>query len=143
MLFRSPAAVGAQFADPGRAVVAVCGDGAFQMQMMELATICQENLSVKVILMKNGSLGMIRELQKNLYHGNYMAVGLEGGPDYIKIAGAYGIKAASIREQSQAEEAIQEMLRHPEMCIRDRDDVIQSPTGLGAVLAGDNEAFIP
>ena len=56
---------------------------------------------------------MIRELQKNLYHGNYMAVGLEGGPDYIKIAGAYGIKAASIREQSQAEEAIQEMLRHP------------------------------
>lgn len=113
MGYSLPAAVGAQFADPGRAVVAVCGDGAFQMLMMELATICQENLSVKVILMKNGSLGMIRELQKNLYHGNYMAVGLEGGPDYIKIAGAYGIKAASIREQSQAEEAIQEMLRHP------------------------------
>ncbi|MBC8570515.1 biosynthetic-type acetolactate synthase large subunit [Zongyangia hominis] len=112
MGYAIPAAVGAKFADPGRMVVAVCGDGAFQMQMMELATVCQENLNLKIILMKNGQLGMIRELQKKQYKGNYMAVGLDGGPDYGKIAGAYGIRAAGIREQSQAGEAIEEMLSH-------------------------------
>ena len=89
MGYSVPAAVGAKFARPDREVVVVCGDGSFQMGMNELGTIAQNHLNVKIIIMRNDRLGMVRELQKNLYHQRYTATFLdEEAPDFMKIAEA-------------------------------------------------------
>lgn len=110
MGYSVPAAVGAKMAGGERMVLAVCGDGSFQMQMMELATICQEQLNIKIIVMKNDRLGMVRELQKNNYAGNYIAVFLDGSPDFVKLASAYGIPSASISRPDEIDSAIETLL---------------------------------
>lgn len=110
MGYSIPCAVGAKCAAPHRQVCAVCGDGSFQMSMMELATICQERLDVKIIVMRNTRLGMVRELQDNHYKGNHSAVYLDGSPDFVKLAAAYGIPARSVSSNEEAEGAINEML---------------------------------
>ncbi len=110
MGYSVPAAMGAKLADPGRQVIAVCGDGSFQMQMMELATIRQHDIPVKIIVMKNQRLGMVRELQTKGYHDRQIAVDLENIPDIPKLAAAYGIPAKSITSLKDAGSAIDEML---------------------------------
>ena len=110
MGYSIPCAVGAKAAAPGRQVCAVCGDGSFQMSMMELGTICQEGLAVKIVVMRNTRLGMVRELQDNQYKGNHSAVYLDGSPDFVKIAAAYGIPARSVSSNEEAEKAADEML---------------------------------
>ena len=105
-----PCAVGAKTAAPRRQVCAVCGDGSFQMSMMELGTICQEGLGVKIVIMRNTRLGMVRELQDNLYHGVHSAVYLDGSPDFTRIAAAYGIPSRCLHSSAEAEEAIAAML---------------------------------
>ncbi len=110
MGYSVPCALGVKCADPARRVVAVCGDGSFQMSMMELATICQEQKGVKIIVMRNGRLGMVRELQKNLYREAYSGVFLDGSPDFVKVAEAYGIRSRSVRTNADAMEAVEEML---------------------------------
>ena len=110
MGYSIPCAVGAKSADPSKQVCAVCGDGSFQMSMMELGTICQERLGVKIIIMQNTRLGMGRELQDNLYHGVHSAVYLDGSPDFVKIAAAYGIRARMVSSNTEAQEAVEEML---------------------------------
>lgn len=110
MGYSVPAAMGAKLADPGRQVIAVCGDGSFQMQMMELATIRQHDIPVKIIVMKNQRLGMVRELQTKGYHDRQIAVDLENVPDIPKLAAAYGIPAKSITSLKDAGSAIDEML---------------------------------
>ncbi len=110
MGYSVPCAVGAKCADPDCQVVAVCGDGSFQMSFMELATICQEHKGVKIIVMRNGRLGMVRELQKNLYDSAYSGVFLDGSPDFVKIASAYGISAKSVSSNEEAMAAVDEML---------------------------------
>ena len=102
--------MGAKLADPEKEVVAVCGDGSFQMQFMELATLCQHDIPIKVIVMKNGRLGMVRELQTKGYQDNQTAVFLDGSPDFPTLASAYGIPARSISFLSEADAAIDEML---------------------------------
>ena len=92
MGYAIPAALGAKAAAPERQVIAACGDGAFQMSMMELATMVQHNLPVKLIVFANSRLGMVRELQEREY-GRTQAVNLDGSPDFVKLAGAYGIPA--------------------------------------------------
>ena len=87
MGYSIPCAVGAKSAAPGRQVCAVCGDGSFQMSMMELGTICQEALGVKIVVMRNTRLGMVRELQDNLYDGVHSGVYLDGSPDFVRLAG--------------------------------------------------------
>ena len=104
-----PCAVGANSAAPGRQVCAVCGDGSFQMSMMELGTICQEGLGVKIIIMRNTRLGMVRELQDNLYKGVHSAVYLDGSPDFAKIAEAYGIRSRTVSSNEEAAGALEEM----------------------------------
>ncbi len=91
MGYSIPAAIGARLADPGRQVVAVIGDGAFQMSMMELATMQQYGVAVKVIVLKNGFLGMVREHQHYAYNDNYSMVELKGDPDLSMIAAAYNM----------------------------------------------------
>ena len=80
MGYALPAAIGARLAAPGRQVVAVCGDGAFQMEMMELATANQHGVTVKLVVMNNQMLGMVREIQHDGYGGRETAVALGGGP---------------------------------------------------------------
>jgi acetolactate synthase-1/2/3 large subunit len=111
MGYSIPCAVGAKMADPKRQVCAVCGDGSFQMSLMELATICQEHLGVKIVVMRNTRLGMVRELQDNHYKGVHSAVYLDGSPDFVKIAGAYGIASRRVSSNEEAAEAMEEMLR--------------------------------
>ncbi len=106
------AALGAKVADDSRQVIAVCGDGSFQMQMMELATMCQHNIGVKIIIMRNNRLGMVRELQKNMYDGKYEAVFLDGSPDFVALAGAYGIPALRISENSEIASAVKQAFDH-------------------------------
>ncbi len=110
MGYSVPCALGAKCADPARRVVAVCGDGSFQMSMMELATICQEQKGVKIIVMRNGRLGMVRELQKNHYDEAYSGVFLDGSPDFVKIAAAYGIRSRSVSSNEEAMKAVEEIL---------------------------------
>lgn len=110
MGYSVPAGVGAKMAAPEQPLFVICGDGSFQMQMMELATICQQNLDVKIIVMKNNRLGMVNELQKNSYAGNYTAVFLDGSPDYVRLAGAYGIPSMSIDRPEQVDGAVETLL---------------------------------
>jgi len=112
MGYSIPAAIGAKLADPARTVVAVCGDGAFQMAMMELATICQHDVDVKIVVMKNNKLGLVKEIQKKSYKNNEIAVDLAGSPDVVAIVKAYGIPGQSIDNMDAAEGAIAEMLGH-------------------------------
>ncbi len=110
MGYSVPAAVGAKLASPQQPVVVTCGDGSFQMEMMELATICQEKLDIKIVVMKNNRLGMVRELQKNNYAGNYTAVFLDGSPDFGKLAAAYGIPSLSISRPEEVDGALERLL---------------------------------
>ncbi len=109
MGYSLPAAIGAKMAAPDNEVIVICGDGSFQMQMMELATMIQEGLSLKIILMKNNRLGMVRELQTNLYEDHQMAVHLKGSPDFVKLAEAYGIPSERVSSMAEAEAAVQRL----------------------------------
>lgn len=110
MGYSIPAAIGAKLADEKSDVVAICGDGSFQMQMMELATAVQHNVDVKIIVMSNNRLGMVRELQKNSYDNKLVAVFLDGSPDFVKLAEAYGINALRINDDNQIEQAISKLV---------------------------------
>lgn len=110
MGYSLPAAIGAKLAKPNRQVVCVCGDGAFQMSMCELGTLCQNHVNIKIILMQNDRLGMVWEIQNKLYGGRCPATVLEGDPDFVKLAGAYGIRAAFADSNGQAELFAKDML---------------------------------
>lgn len=110
MGYSLPAAIGAKLAKPHRQVVAVCGDGSFQMQMCELATACQHDVVVKLIIMENGKLGMVKEFQDRLYGSRYIATDLSGDPDFVKLVEAYGIKAARATSNAEAKRLAKEML---------------------------------
>jgi len=110
MGYSVPAAVGAKTADSSAEVIAVCGDGSFQMQSMELATMIQHGINVKIIIMANNRLGMVRELQTNNYSNRLTAVFLDGSPDFIKLAAAYGIKGEYVNDISEAKEALQNLI---------------------------------
>jgi acetolactate synthase-1/2/3 large subunit len=112
MGYSIPAAVGVKTAQPDVQVVAVCGDGSFQMSMMELGTIAQYNAHVKIIIMRNNRLGMVRELQSNQYGNRYILTTLDGNPDFIALAAAYGIKARRVNDNADIDEAIDEMLAY-------------------------------
>ena len=111
MGYSVPAAIGAKSANPETEVIAICGDGSFQMQSMELATAIQHNINIKIIIMVNNRLGMVRELQKNLYENRLTAVFLDGSPDFIKLADAYGIKGEYVDDISQAKSALENLLK--------------------------------
>ncbi|MGN0474728.1 MAG: thiamine pyrophosphate-binding protein, partial [Acutalibacteraceae bacterium] len=104
------AALGAKLAKPERQVIAVCGDGSFQMMMCELATLVQHNIPVKVVIMENNRLGMVRELQDKLYGGRYSGIMLDGSPDFVTLASAYGISAEMIDDDKDVPNAIDRML---------------------------------
>lgn len=110
MGYAVPAAQGVAAARPDLQVVACCGNGGFQMSFMELGTIVQYGLPVKIVVMSNSSLGMVRELQKNLYSSRYVATTMKD-PDFIALAAAYGIPGRRIISNSEAAQAIDEMIQ--------------------------------
>lgn len=112
MGYSVPAAIGAKMASPDSQAVVICGDGSFQMQMMEMATIVQENIPVKIIVMRNNRLGMVRELQTKAYKDNQIAVHLtEGNPDFTMLARAYGIESERVTTMAEAEAAIEHLVK--------------------------------
>lgn len=104
-----PAAIGASAA-VDKPVIAVMGDGSFQMDLPELGTMCQWNLPVKMVLFQNRRLGMVHEHQYLIYKSNYQAVTIEGSPDFNKLAEAYGIPSSTISENSEIDKGIEEMM---------------------------------
>lgn len=109
MGYSVPAAVGAKKAAPKSETLAICGDGSFQMQFMELATMVQHNIPVKIIVMRNNRLGMVRELQAKAYGNRLSGVFLDGSPDFIKLAEAYGIKGEKVSDITEAETAVKNL----------------------------------
>jgi acetolactate synthase-1/2/3 large subunit len=89
MGYSIPAAIGAKMADPDKQVVAVCGDGAFQMSMFELATIAVNHVALKILVVRNEYLGLVREHQEKVYEGHYFGVQLYAYPHFEKLAEAY------------------------------------------------------
>lgn len=109
-----PAAIGASTAQKKLPVFAIMGDGSFQMNLPEMGTMCQWDIPVKMVVFKNNRLGMVHEHQFMLYNSNYQAVYLDGSPDFNKLADAYGIKNSYIKENSQIDGAIDEMMKDNE-----------------------------
>lgn len=112
MGYSIPAAMGAKMADPKRQVVAVCGDGSFQMSMCELATIRQNNVPVKIIVFNNGYLGLVRQFQHYNYADNYSVVDLSGNPDLEKLASAYDMPFIRVHNMDEVDKAIEEFLKN-------------------------------
>ena len=111
MGFELPAAMGAKVACPGDAVWCIAGDGGFQMTIQELATIVQEKLAVKIAIMNNGYLGMVRQWQELFYSRRYVASPLYG-PDFVKVAEAYGIAGERVTDRRMVTGAIQRAMQH-------------------------------
>lgn len=109
MGFALPAALGAKLALPAKQVVAVIGDGGFQMTLQELGTIMQYKIPVKVIVLNNNFLGMVRQWQQ-LFHGKRYSFTEMVNPDFIKIAEAYNIPAKKVKTRHELLPALQEML---------------------------------
>jgi acetolactate synthase-1/2/3 large subunit len=105
MGFSVPAAMGAALGRPDHETWAITGDGGFQMTMQELMTLVQDSIPVKIALMDNKKLGMIRQWQEIVYAGNYHSASLMG-PDYAKLAGAFGIPAFRASRPEDVDEAI-------------------------------------
>lgn len=111
MGYSIPAAMGAKRADMSKQVIAVCGDGSFQMSMMELATMQQYKIPFKIIVLKNNFLGMVREYQHFTYKENYSVVDLSGSPDLEKLSAAYNIPFLRVYNMSDADEKIDAFLQ--------------------------------
>ena len=130
MGYSIPAAMGAKAANPEKQVVAVCGDGSFQMSMMELATIRQHNIPVKIIVLKNNYLGLVREIQYHSYQNRYSVVDLTGSPNLEMIAAAYEMDFIRLMDMTDAEDAIDRFLKEDKSilmeCVIDPMDRVRS-----------------
>jgi acetolactate synthase-1/2/3 large subunit len=113
MGFGLPSAVGAQFARPDKLVFSIVGDGGFQMSIPELATVASYWLPVKIVIMNNGYLGMVRQWQTLFYNNRLSSVELDCFPDAEKLAAAYGFKGRTIDKPSQLRSALEEAVKEP------------------------------
>ena len=110
MGFGFPAAIGAQFACPDATVISVSGDGGFQMTLCELATAAIHKLPVKILVLNNHYLGMVRQWQELFFDNRESGVDLEGNPDFVKLAEAYGVKGINIKRPADVRKKLQEAL---------------------------------
>ncbi len=111
MGFALPAAIGAKFGDPKRTVVAVIGDGGFQMTLQELGTIMQFDVDVKILILNNQFLGMVRQWQELFHERRYSFTDITS-PDFVQVAKAYRIKGQSVVDRKDLKGALTEMLNH-------------------------------
>jgi acetolactate synthase-1/2/3 large subunit len=112
MGFGFPAAIGAQLAMPDKAVWAVVGDGGFQMTLCELATAAIHKLPVKVLIINNNYLGMVRQWQELFFDNRLSGVDLEGNPDFVKLAEAYGIKGFRIKRAADVDRVLKKAIEY-------------------------------
>ncbi|WP_138415182.1 biosynthetic-type acetolactate synthase large subunit [Aquibacillus sediminis] len=112
MGFGFPAALGAQLAKPNDTVVAVVGDGGFQMTLQELSILQERQLPVKVLIVNNGALGMVRQWQESFYEQRYSESLLDVQPDFVKLAEAYGIKGMKIEKQTDLVNALPDLFEY-------------------------------
>ncbi|MNL44129.1 Acetolactate synthase isozyme 2 large subunit [compost metagenome] len=111
MGFGLPAAIGAKFGAPDRTVVAVIGDGGFQMTLQELGTIMQSGIDVKIMILNNRFLGMVRQWQQLFHEKRYSFVDITS-PDFVKLADSYSIAGRKISEREDLTSALTDMLNH-------------------------------
>jgi acetolactate synthase I/II/III large subunit len=105
-----PAAMGAQMAFPGRQVIAIVGDGGFQMTLNDLATIVQYRVPVKIAVINNRSLGMVRQWQEIFFEKRYCDIDLNFAPDFAKLAESYGIRATRVEHRTDVVDAVRDFL---------------------------------
>jgi acetolactate synthase-1/2/3 large subunit len=136
MGFALPAAMGAKVASPHQQVIAIIGDGGYQMTIQELGTIMQYKIPVKILVLNNNFLGMVRQWQQ-LFHGKRYSFTEMDNPDFVKIAEAYKIQADKVTEQANLESALKKMLESPssyflEVVVEKEDNVFPMvPAGAG------------
>ncbi len=117
MGYALPAAVGVKTAQPDRQTVVICGDGSFQMAMNELSAVKAHGLDIKIVLFRNGVLGLVHQIQSSApYHGPF-GVALDGNPDFAAIAAAYGVSCITVQEEDQVEPALEQFLSAPGSCL--------------------------
>lgn len=119
MGFGFPAAIGAQMAFPDRLVIDIAGDGSIQMCIQELATAVCYNLPVKIVILNNGYLGMVRQWQELFYEKNYCATCLDVAPDFVKLAEAYGAVGYRVTDPAKVESVLAEAFALPKTVIVD------------------------
>jgi len=119
MGFGLPAAVGAQLACPNELVIAIVGDGGFQMTNQELATAVQYNLPVKILIMNNGYLGMVRQWQEMFYDRTYSEVDISVAPDFVKLAEAYGVAGFRATHPDELHDVLKAALDHKGVAVID------------------------
>jgi len=140
MGFALPAAIGAKLGDMQKQVIAIIGDGGFQMNIQELGVLMQENLPVKVIILNNGHLGMVRQWQELFFESRYSFVALKN-PDFIKIAEGYSVPAKRVTHRSELDAALDELLKADtpyvlEVVVENQENIfpmIASGTGVGDI----------
>jgi len=114
MGFGFPAAIGAQIGRPDAIVVDIAGDGSIQMNIQELATAVHYKVPVKVCILNNGYLGMVRQWQELFYKKRYAATTLDGNPDFVRVAEAYGARGARVTSKDQVAPTLREAFASPE-----------------------------
>nr|WP_144919640.1 acetolactate synthase large subunit [Paenibacillus bovis] len=119
MGFGFPSAIGAQLAHPDQTVVAVTGDGGFQMTLQELSVIKELNLPVKIVILNNQCLGMVRQWQETFYEKRYSHSIMTEQPDFVKLADAYGIKGYRATNEQEAKAVFEEAFNIPEPVLID------------------------
>ncbi|MCC8143694.1 MAG: biosynthetic-type acetolactate synthase large subunit [Tannerellaceae bacterium] len=146
MGFGLPAAMGAKLGAPERTVCLFCGDGGLQMTIQELGTIMQEQLNVKIILLNNNFLGMVRQWQELFFRERYSATIMDN-PDFALIAKAYGITSRKVKERAELDGAIKEMLEHdgPYLLVADVEEkgmvypMVPAGSSITNIIFGDNQ----
>lgn len=113
MGFGLPAAIGAQIGRPDHLVIDVAGDGSIQMNIQELATVRNHNLPIKIIILNNRYLGMVRQWQELFFQAKYAFTDLSDNPDFVKVAQAYGLTAMRIETREEVEKTLAEALEIP------------------------------
>lgn len=114
-----PASMGAQIAMPDKLIIGIAGDGSIQMNSQELATIVQNKLPVKIIILNNCYLGMVRQWQELFYKHNYSCTCMQGQPDFVKLADAYGAEGYRILEQDELYPTLEKALASPNPAVVD------------------------
>jgi acetolactate synthase-1/2/3 large subunit len=114
-----PAAIGAQVAFPDKLVIDIAGDGSIQMNIQELATVAQYKLPVKIAILNNGYLGMVRQWQERFYDNVYAHTDIMAAPDFVKLAEAYGALGLRARTTAEVEPMIKQALDTPGPVIMD------------------------
>jgi len=147
MGFGFPSAIGAALGNPDRTVVSINGDGGMQMCAQELAVCAINNIPVKVAIINNQVLGMVRQWQELIHENRFSHIDLAGSPDFVKLAEAYGVKGFRATNKQEARQAWEEALRHPGPAVVDfvvrRDEnvypMVTQGSTIDQMIMGDSE----